>query len=1143
MNAHHPTWGGTGTKAGREAEQLLEITNEWGLEVTTEEGKPTWTRNDQSSVIDLTFVSSSLVGRLIQCERADDIEHASDHFPIRSVFDMETPAALQQKRRNWNATDNKRLVQKIEASLHAGNLSQADTQQIETECEELLKTVQSAVEDSTPWAKPSAWSNSDFNDECKAAVKEVRRLRRRHTRTKDSYDWMLYSKARNRNSHLIKKTLSRAHRRRVQQVIEDWPQGMWRLAKWARNRDGAYEKGITPALKIQNPQTPGAFAETIEQKAEAFRAAFFPQPPPADLSDTESFQYPHPINFPPVTAQEIEEAVRGAKAGKAPGEDGIPNSLWHKLIEIPIILDVLVQLFNACMRIGHNPSHFQRSITVVLRKQGKSDYQLAKSYRPVALLNTLGKFLESVVARRISYAVEREGLLPRTHLGGRRGISTDHAIPIVIDRIKTSWGKGKPVVSLLMLDVSGAYDNVSHARLLHNLKKRRLGHFVPWVKAFLTNRSTRICMPEGLSDTIPTPTGIPQGSPISPILYLIYNADLIEDCGAGITSSGWVDDLCFMAKGDSERETIGKLKTACRKADQWAGRHASVFDPKKYALIHFVNTKEVDPQYLPLRLREHTVPATKTAERYLGYWLDPGLEFHHHREKAVAKASVSLRALRSLAGSTWGASLYAMRRIYQAVIIPQMLFGVSAWYQHMLISKSKAKAICRPFVAIQKQAACLISGAFRTTSAESLNTELYLPPILIHMNRLVKETALRLRTGPELGIPSTMVRRRPMHEKDWSGWTPMEAQAWKTGGCLTALPHTLARQWENRKAFVLAPWQAPPEVNIEDRETAGAFHEQIVVIASNERPLIAYTDGSGIEGRVGAAAVIDLEDHVAYSQMGDDNTTTVYAAELRAIEMALDSVLNSTEPWIAQAKNGLVIFADSQAALRALRRPRMPSGQIYLIGCLELIHRLAERGIKTELRWIPAHQGVLSNEIVDQHAKEAAQKPDDAQNPHNRYIRLAAATKRRFRQEAKIEWETAWALEKTGRPTRRLIETPSRKTLEYWSGLRKATASGWMQLRTGRIELNAYLARINRRETARCDCDLGNQTVTHVLLECPLHQEERNEMREALSEQGITLRHEELLTRLEARTIVAKYMIRTGLEVRKGQIAGKQNRN
>ncbi|KAJ5111697.1 hypothetical protein NUU61_001327 [Penicillium alfredii] len=86
-----------------------------------------------------------------------------------------------------------------------------------------------------------------------------------------------------------------------------------------------------------------------------------------------------------------------------------------------------------------------------------------------------------------------------------------------------------------------------------------------------------------------------------------------------------------------------------------------------------------------------------------------------------------------------------------------------------------------------------------------------------------------------------------------------------------------------------------------------------------------------------------------------------------------------------------------------------------------------------------------------------------------------------------------------------------------------------MQLRTGRIGLGAYLARINRRDSARCDCDLGNQTVAHVLLECPLHIEERVRMRNALSGQGISFRRDDLLTRPEAREIVAGFMVETGI--------------
>ena len=74
---------------------------------------------------------------------------------------------------------------------------------------------------------------------------------------------------------------------------------------------------------------------------------------------------------------------------------------------------------------------------------------------------------------------------------------------------------------------------------------------------------------------------------------------------------------------------------------------------------------------------------------------------------------------------------------------------------------------------------------------------------------------------------------------------------------------------------------------------------------SRERPLILYTDGSGIEGRIRAAAIVDLEDQHAHSQMGGNDTSTVYAAELRAIEMALTLVLESTGPWAKQVKNRL----------------------------------------------------------------------------------------------------------------------------------------------------------------------------------------------------------------------------------------------
>ena len=216
---------------------------------------------------------------------------------------------------------------------------------------------------------------------------------------------------------------------------------------------------------------------------------------------------------------------------------------------------------------------------IVIRKPGKKDYCDPKSYRPISLLNTLSKNMEFILARRISAIAELHHLLLITHCGGRKSSSTEHAIHLLLEQIHAGW-KNNKVSSLLLLDVSGAFDNVNHQRLLWNI--RELGYsesLVGWIASFLTGRTGRTCFNEGLMQPFDIGSGIPQGSPLSPILWLLYNYKALQVAGDEALVTGYIDDTCILVTGDTALENSAKLSEIHERMVDWAKKHGAVFAP------------------------------------------------------------------------------------------------------------------------------------------------------------------------------------------------------------------------------------------------------------------------------------------------------------------------------------------------------------------------------------------------------------------------------------------------------------------------------------------------------------------------------------------------------------------------------------
>jgi len=142
---------------------------------------------------------------------------------------------------------------------------------------------------------------------------------------------------------------------------------MWRLIKWATKR-GTNTHALIPALK----DSTGKPTTNLIAKVNLLYQSFFPRPPEPDLSNTKSDKYPLLITLPPITTNEIREAITKAPAKKAPKTNEIPNNILYKVLNQ--ILPYLNHLFNACLKIGYYLKHFKMLTTVVIKKKGKKLY-------------------------------------------------------------------------------------------------------------------------------------------------------------------------------------------------------------------------------------------------------------------------------------------------------------------------------------------------------------------------------------------------------------------------------------------------------------------------------------------------------------------------------------------------------------------------------------------------------------------------------------------------------------------------------------------------------------------------------------------------------------------------------------------------
>ncbi|EDN11017.1 predicted protein [Histoplasma mississippiense (nom. inval.)] len=300
--------------------------------------------------------------------------------------------------------------------------------------------------------------------------------------------------------------------------------------------------------------------------------------------------------------------------------------------------------------------------------------------------------------------------------------------------------------------MTGAYDKVLRERMVHIL--RRLGiprDLVGWVASFMTNRKSTIAFEGQESDTFDIPAGIPQGSPLSPILFLFYNEELVRICsrpGRPVVCIAFVDDVNVMAYGQSTEDNCRELLRMHRACEEWAARHGAVFAPQKYELMHFTRARNQFNLQAELRLPGQTIQP-KQVMRVLGVWLDSRLRWKGHLDAVAGKMKTQVRALSQTTQSTWGLPLRQARMVYNMVIRPALTYGAIAWHQPQgQGGTGPAKSgLALKLTTVQNSCLRIVAGAYKRTPTSTLEAETHTVPLDIHLDGLVAKAVNRMKAS------------------------------------------------------------------------------------------------------------------------------------------------------------------------------------------------------------------------------------------------------------------------------------------------------------------------------------------------------------------------------------------------------------
>ena len=368
-----------------------------------------------------------------------------------------------------------------------------------------------------------------------------------------------------------------------------------------------------------------------------------------------------------ISENDVLKIIKEINKSKSSGLDNISSFIIKEAFGI--LLPEVTFMFNLSICSSKFPKAWKQALVVPIPKTG--NLTKVQNYRPISLLPLLGKILEKLIHQQLSAYLEAEALLADTQYGFRKNRSTVHSAAQLINYVNRKLDSKIPTLAVYV-DFKKAFDCVQHSILLKKLAGLSLSNsVVTWVNSYLSNRKQRVYANDTYSPYLPVTQGVPQGSVLGPLFYIIYANDisqLTNNCEIAL----YADDTVLYTANQNFQTSVIKLQEDIDALSTWCGINDIKANTDKTKVMVFGSDNCL--KKLPtFGINVDGTPLSQVSSyKYLGITLDEHLNYNLHSNKVIGSVSSKLKQFRRMRVFL---NTKAAMMVYKSMLLPILEYG------------------------------------------------------------------------------------------------------------------------------------------------------------------------------------------------------------------------------------------------------------------------------------------------------------------------------------------------------------------------------------------------------------------------------------------------------------------------------------